>query len=280
MYVKNDPYLPHETEVVERIQETPTIFTLRLRFTNSQLQKKYSFQPGQFNMLYLYGVGEVAISIVSDPENDELYDHAIRIVGRVTKGLATLKQGDRLGVRGPFGHGWPLQKAQQKDVIIITGGLGCAPVVSAINYIMQRRGQYNRLVIMQSVKHSDDLIFRERYQQWQQVPNTEVYLAADKASKDWPWQLGRVTDSIQDLPLNPINTVAMLCGPEIMMQVAAQELIKKQLIEENIYLSMERNMACAIGHCGHCQFGGLFICKNGPVLAYSALKELLGKPGF
>lgn len=278
--MKNDPYLPHETEVVARIQETPTIFTLRLRFTDPRLQKKYSFQPGQFNMLYLYGVGEVAISIVSDPENDELYDHAIRIVGRITKGLAQLKQGDYLGVRGPFGYGWPMQKALQKDVIIITGGLGCAPVVSAVNYIVQRRAHYNRIIIMQSVKHSDDLIFRERYEQWQQMPNTEVYLAADKAAKDWPWQIGRVTDMIQNLKLNAANTVAMLCGPEIMMQVTAQELIKKQLAEENIYLSMERNMACAIGHCGHCQFGGLFICKNGPVLAYSALKELLGKPGF
>ncbi len=280
MSVPNDRYLPYETEIVERIQETPTIFTLRLRFTDPQLQKNYSFQPGQFNMLYLYGVGEVAISIVSDPENNTLYDHAIRMVGRVTKGLAKLKQGDYLGVRGPFGRGWPLQKTQQKDVIIITGGLGCAPVVSAINYIMQRRAQYNRLIIMQSVKHSDDLIFRKRYEQWQQVPNTEVYLAADKASKGWPWQLGRVTDMIQALQFDAENTLAMLCGPEIMMQVAAQELIKKQFAEDHIYLGMERNMECAIGHCGHCQFGGLFICKNGPVLAYSALKELLGTAGF
>lgn len=280
MYAKRDAYLPYEAEIIERIQEAPTIFTLRLRFSNPQLQKKYSFQPGQFNMLYLYGVGEVAISIVSDPENDELYDHAIRIVGRVTKGLAKLKSGDRLGVRGPFGYGWPMQKAKQKNVIIITGGLGCAPVVSAINYIMQRRAAYKRVIIMQSVKHSDDLIFRNRYEQWQQMPNTEVYLAADKASKNWPWQLGRVTDMIQHVQLNAENTIAMLCGPEIMMQVAAQELLKKHIAEKNIYLSMERNMACAIGHCGHCQFGGLFICKNGPVLAYSALKKLLGKAGF
>jgi NAD(P)H-flavin reductase len=276
----NDIYLPREAEIVERIQEAPTIFRLRLRFTDPIIQERYVFQPGQFNMLYLYGVGEVAISIVSDPENNELYDHAIRVVGRVTKGLALLQTGARMGVRGPFGQGWPMQKARQKDVVIVSGGLGCAPVVSAINYIVQRRAEYGHLRIMQSVKHSDDFIFRERYQQWRQLPDTEIYIAADKVVKDWPWQIGRVTDTIKLLDIDAHNTVAMLCGPEIMMRVAAEELIKKNVAEQNIYLSMERNMQCSVGHCGHCQYGGWFICKNGPVHAYSALQELLGVAGF
>ncbi|MFN7095011.1 MAG: FAD/NAD(P)-binding protein, partial [Burkholderiales bacterium] len=202
------------------------------------------------------------------------------VLGRVTKGLAKLQPGDCLGVRGPFGRGWPLVEAEQKDILIITGGLGCAPVVSAINYILRRRERYNRLIIMHSIKHSSDLIFRKHYEHWAQLPNTEVYLAADQAGYDWPWRLGRVTDMIQNLPLEEMNTVALLCGPEIMMEVAAGELIKRQVPEGTIYLSMERNMACGIGHCGHCQFGGLFICKNGPVLVYSALKDLLGRAGF
>src|SRR3990172_6544073 len=155
----DNPHLPLEAEVVERIQESPTIFTLRLRFTDPVKHAAFRFAPGQFNMLYLYGVGEVAISIVSDPEDEALFAHTIRVVGRVTRGLAQLQAGDRLGARGPYGRGWPLKQAEDRDVMIVTGGLGCAPVVSVINYVIRRREKFRRLVIMQGVKHSDDLIF-------------------------------------------------------------------------------------------------------------------------
>jgi len=183
-----NPYLPKEAVIVERIQESQTIFTLRLAFSDPDVQAAYSFQPGQFNMVYLYGVGEVAISIVSDPEREQLYDHTIRIVGRVTRGLAALKQGDRLGIRGPFGRGWPLADSEGRDIMIVTGGLGCAPVVAVIGYVLQRRERYGRLTIMQGVKHADDLLWRQRYEQWAKMPNTEVVIAADKVGKSWPWQ--------------------------------------------------------------------------------------------
>ena len=142
-----DPYLQQEAEIVERVQDAPDIFTLRLRFTDSKVNQAYSFQPGQFNMLYLYGVGEVAISIVSNPDEHDLYSHTIRAVGKVTKGLELLQAGDRIGVRGPFGRGWPLESAKNKNVVIVTGGLGCAPVVAAINYIMLHRDQYKKVKI-------------------------------------------------------------------------------------------------------------------------------------
>ncbi|MDH3514756.1 MAG: Ni/Fe hydrogenase subunit gamma, partial [Gammaproteobacteria bacterium] len=138
------PSLPYETEVVERIQESPTIFTLRLRFTDPAYRAAFRFEPGQFNMLYLYGVGEVAISIVSDPDDEHLFSHTIRVVGRVTRGMAQLKSGDRLGVRGPYGRGWPLPLAEGRDVMVLTGGLGCAPVVSVINYVTRRRDRFRR----------------------------------------------------------------------------------------------------------------------------------------
>ncbi len=274
------PYTPYAAEVVDRIQESRSVFTLRLRFCDPQVQARYRFAPGQFNMVYLYGVGEVAISIVSDPEDEQLLDHTIRAVGRVTRGLAELKPGDRLGIRGPFGRGWPLTAAEGSDVLLVTGGLGCAPLVSVINYIMRRRRRYGRLTVMQGVKHSDDLIFRGRLERWRNVPNTQLILAADQAAPLWPWHVGYVTELLGDIQIAPKHTHAMMCGPEGMMRVVIRELEQRALPDDAMFLSMERNMQCAVGHCGHCQYGGRFVCKDGPVFPYSEVKELFGVKGL
>lgn len=272
--------LPHEVEVVERIQESPTIFTLRLRFTDPALHKAFRFAPGQFNMLYLYGVGEVAISIVSDPDDEHLFDHTIRVVGRVTHGLAQLKAGDRMGARGPYGRGWPLNQARDRDVMVITGGLGCAPVVSVINYVIRRRENFRRLVIMQGVKHSDDLIWRHQYAHWSKQRDTQVLVAANVGATLWPWHVGNVTDFFSKVEFDPASAMVMMCGPEGMMRVAVDHLLGRGVREDNIHLSMERSMNCAVGHCGHCQYGGKFVCKDGPVFSYSEAKPLFGMRGF
>ena len=271
--------LPHTATITARTQESRTIFSLQTRFVDRD-QQSFSFHPGQFNMLYLYGVGEVAISIASDPADKNHISHTIRAVGRVTKALQNLREGDQIGIRGPYGKGWPLAEARGKDILIVTGGLGCAPTVSVINYILARREQYGRLSILQGVKHSDDFIFRKQYALWQQTPNTEVRIAADFAGPKWPWATGYVTDMIESLALRADKTVAMMCGPEMMMHAAINALTKKGLTEEAIYLSMERNMACGVGLCGHCQYGGLFVCKDGPVFAYPQIKDLFIEKGF
>ena len=271
---------PHEAEIVERIEETPTIFTLRLRFTDPIAHANFSFTPGQFNMLYLYGVGEVPISIVSDPQDEHMYDHTIRAVGRVTNGLARLKVGDRLGVRGPFGRGWPLGEAEGKDVLIATGGLGCAPVVSVINYVLRRRERYGRLTIMQGVKHADDLIWRSKYEQWSRLPNTQVLLAASQGGPRWPWYVGHVPVLLEEAEIKKQGCTAMMCGPEGMMIAVIKALQERGFSEEHIWLSMERNMQCGDGKCGHCQHGGKFVCKDGPVFSYPQVKSLLGTKGF
>lgn len=271
--------LPHEAEIVERIEESPSIFTLRLRFTDPQVHEAYSFQPGQFNMLYLHGVGEVPISIVSDPQDEHMYDHTIRTVGRVTRGMAQLQPGERIGVRGPFGRGWPMQQAEGQDVVIVTGGLGCAPVVASINYILRRRERYGRLTIMQGVKHGDDLIWREQYEQWDALPNTQVLLAASRGDVAWPYHVGHVPVLFDEAELNPGNSTVMMCGPEGMMIAVSDELLRRNFPEESLYLSMERNMQCGRGKCGHCQMGGKFVCKDGPVFAYPEIKSLLGVKG-
>jgi NAD(P)H-flavin reductase len=273
-------YLPYEAEVVERRQESPSVFTLRLRFTDPQVHAAYNFAPGQFNMLYLHGVGEVPISIVSDPEDEHMLDHTIRAVGRVTRGLARLKAGDRVGVRGPFGRGWPLAESTGSDIVLVTGGLGCAPSVSVIHYVLRRREQFGRMTIIQGVKHSDDLIWREQYEDWSKRSDVHVFLAADVAGPGWPWHVGRVTGLLDQAEIHDTRSVAMLCGPEIMMRLTVDALIERGIPEQDIWMSMERNMQCAVGHCGHCQMGANFVCRNGPVFPYPEVKPLLGKEGF
>lgn len=279
-HLLTDPYLPQEAEIIQCTHETKTIFTLNLRFLERHRHVQFAFHPGQFNMLYLYGVGEVAISIVSDPDDQFSLNHTIRAVGRVTKALQLLKTGERIGVRGPFGRGWPLHKVHGRDLIIVTGGLGCAPSVSIINYILARRSQYGKLTILQGVKHSDDFIFRKQYEKWQQAPLTKIYIAADQAGPKWPWSVGYVTDMIKTVEIDALNTVALMCGPEMMMRTAVKSLKQKGVDEDNIYLNMERNMECGIGHCGHCQYGGLFVCKDGPIFAYPEIKALFNVEGF
>ena len=271
---------PREVEVIERRQESTSIFSLRMRFVHRVFQSGYHFFPGQFNMLYLHGIGEIPISIVSDPLDRKYIDHTIRAVGRVSDAFARLQPGDRLGLRGPFGHGWPLSRARGRDVLIITGGLGCAPTVSVINYVLRRRRDYGKLVIIQGVKHADELIWREQYAAWSRLPDTQVLVAADTGTSLWPWHVGRISNLFDKAGFDPAMTVAMMCGPEGMMHTAVDHLLQRGLTEESLWLSMERSMHCAAGLCGHCQFGDTFVCRDGPVFCYKDIREFFGRRGI
>lgn len=271
------PYLPREAEVVRHTAESADTFTLQLRLTDGA---PYRFSPGQFNMLYLFGGGEVPISIVTDDAETGLLTHTIRSLGRITQGLARLRPGDRVGLRGPFGRGWPMVTAEGKDVVVVTGGLGCAPSVSIIHHVLAHPEDYGHLNILQGVKHTDDLIWREQYAAWAALPEVTVLLAADVAGPDWQGHVGLVTALFEQLTLHPQRTIAMLCGPEIMMRAAADGLHFRGLPADAIYLSMERNMQCGVGHCGHCQTGAHFVCRDGPVFAWPEVRELLGTRGF
>ncbi len=273
-------YMPRPARVMERIQESPDIFTLRLHYPDAEGDHPYAFAPGQFNMLYLHGVGEVPISIVSDPEDIHYFDHTIRTLGRVTHGLSHLGEGDFVGVRGPFGAGWPLDEANGRDVVIVTGGLGCAPVVSVINYIFRRRERFGHVTILQGVKHHDDLIWRERYATWADQPETTVALAADNPGPDDSLFEGNVVQLFDRVELKPDNAIAMLCGPEIMMHFSVEALLALGFDGADLWLSMERNMQCANGMCGHCQLGPLFVCRDGPVFRYDRIAEWFFRQGF
>lgn len=279
VHISGDPYQPCTAHVVDVRHETDTIVTLRLRFADPDIQEAWGFDPGQFNMLYLYGVGEVPISIASDPAAD-YFDHTLRVVGRVTEGLARLQPGDSLGVRGPFGRGWPLQTARGHDVVIISGGLGCAPTVAAITWIAGRRSSFGRLVIVQGIRDPEDMIYAERYDRWSHLPDTQVVLAASHGGPGWPGHVGHVTDEVRTLDLRPEHTQVMMCGPEGLMRACVPLLLERGIAPGRIWLSLERNMQCAVGHCGHCQYGSLFICRDGPVFSYDEISELFHVPGF
>ena len=270
-------YVPREAEVVSRTKESGDTFSLRLRLTDG---RPYSFAPGQFNMLYLHGCGEVPISVVADDVDSDILTHTIRSVGRITRGLELLEVGDRIGLRGPYGRGWPMTAAEGRDVVVVTGGLGCAPSVSIIHHILAHRASYGHLSILQGVKHTDDLIWRAQYDAWALMPDIEVLLAADVAEPGWHGHVGLVTALFDQLRIEAGRTIAMLCGPEIMMRAAADGLHAMGVAEQSIYLSMERNMQCAVGHCGHCQLGGSFVCKDGPVFAWPEIRPLLGTRGY
>ncbi len=271
--------IPQTARIIERVQESPTIFTWTLEFVDPDVQASYAFRPGQFNMLYLPGAGEVPISIVSDPRDPHLR-HTIRAVGRVTKAMAKMDVGEVIGVRGPFGRGWPLEQVAGHDLLLITGGLGCAPLVSVIHYAMKRRETFGRIAIIQGVKHADDLIWRDHYAEWAQLPDVQVLLAADVAGKQWRWHVGLVTDLLGQVRMDLDKALVMMCGPEPMMLASASHLQQLGCPVDHIWLSMERNMQCATGHCGHCQYGPDFICQDGPVFPLPAIQDRLGVKGY
>jgi len=259
--------LPEPAEIVEKRSFAPDIHAYRLRLVDPAARPRFDFTPGQFNMVYVPGVGEVAISISSDPDDEDL-EHTIRIVGRTTRVIAELGPGDMLGLRGPFGNGWPLHEARFKDVVVVTGGIGCAPVTGAIDYMFRRRASFGHLTVMHGVKKPADLVHRTRFEAWRREPDTTVLLTADQPDRAWRDRSGVVTELFDQIEMAPERTVAFLCGPEVMLHFATRTLRRRGLADDRIFLSLERNMHCAVGLCGHCQLGPEFVCKDGPILPY------------
>ncbi len=274
-----NPYLIHPATIVEKIQEAEDIHTYRLQLNEEATRRTFRFTAGQFNMVYLFGVGEVAISIVSDPDEPERLDHTIRAVGRVTSAIGRLRAGDTVGIRGPFGQGWPLEDARGRDIVIATGGLGCAPVVGAIEYIFRRRREYGAVKIIHGVKTPRDLLYQERFEAWRRQPDTEVLLASDRPDGTWRHHVGVVTELFERVPVNAARTLVLMCGPEIMMRLGVPILMKRGIPATAVYVSLERHMECGIGLCGHCQMGPYFLCKDGPVMRYDRVEPWLGRTG-
>lgn len=255
-------------------RETYDSFTMELAKADGKTPNP--FEAGQFNMLYVFGVGEIPISISSDSHKSKTLLHTIRAVGTVSKAMEKLKRGDQLGVRGPYGSPWPLDEVHGRDIVMIAGGIGLAPLRSAIYEIFSRRQDYGKITLLYGTRSPEDVIYETEVEKWESEFDIDVHITVDHAIGNWRRQVGVVTTLIPKAEFDPSNTTAFICGPEIMMRFSAIELENLGVKSEKIFVSMERNMKCAVGFCGRCQFGPNFVCKDGPVIPYSRVKGLLG----
>jgi NAD(P)H-flavin reductase len=224
-------------------------------------------------MLYAFGTGEIPISMSGDCSDGGRCVHTVREVGSVSRAIAAHGPGDMIGVRGPFGTAWPLEEAEGADLLIIAGGVGLAPLRPVVYHAIRRRERYGRVAVLCGARNPQTLLYRDELTRWRQPLTVE--LTVDHADGDWREHVGVVPDLIPRTAFDPTETVAMVCGPEVMMRFSAAALLAAGVPGERIYLSLERNMKCAIGLCGHCQFGPAFICRDGPVMRYDRIADLL-----
>ena len=265
--------LPVPVRVARRRRELAATWTLDL--APAEPQGRFDFRPGQFNMLYAFGVGEVPISLSGDPERGDRLVHTIRAVGPVSAALAAARPGTTLGLRGPFGRGWPMAEAVGMDVVVVAGGLGLAPLRPALYRLFAERERYGRIVLLVGSRSPSDILFRAELERWRQRLDLDLQVTVDHAAGAWHGHVGVITRLIPSIDVDRAHAIAMVCGPEVMMRFAAAALLQAGLAPEAIYLSMERNMKCAVGFCGHCQFAGSFVCRDGPVFRYDRLAPLL-----
>lgn len=263
--------LPAPFEVSRIRRETRDVITLELSGASA-----LSFEPGQFNMLYVFGVGEVPISISGHPEEPETLVHTVRAVGAVSDALFSVKRGQTIGVRGPYGSVWPLAEAEGNDVVLVAGGIGLAPLRPALYGILQRRAHYGRVFLLYGTRSPDDILYRKELESLRGRFDLEVEISVDSAPSGWRGNVGPVTTLLHRAGFDPDDTTAFVCGPEIMMLFATRELVGEGVAIDQIHVSTERNMKCAVGFCGHCQLGPKFICKDGPVFRYPDIVALLG----
>ena len=234
----------------------------------------FVFAAGQFNMLYMFGLGEVAISISGDPAESGRIVQTVRAVGAVSAALTRLRRDMMVGVRGPYGSCWPVAESEGSDIVIVAGGLGLAPLRPAIYRVLARRRQYGRVVLLYGARGPADILYRRELEMWRRRLDVDIVVTVDHAAADWRGNVGVVPALIAGAAFDPDHAVAMVCGPEIMMRFTLDALRHRGLAADRIYLSMERNMKCAVGLCGHCQFGPAFVCRDGPVFRFDRIAPI------
>lgn len=267
-----DPMTPRVARVRRRRRDGPQVWTLDIEADDAE---SAAFLPGQFNMLTAFGVGEAPISMSGDPAVPGRLIHTIRAVGPVSTELARLGPGAPIGLRGPFGVGWPMDEVAGRDVVVVAGGLGLAPLRPALYRLLADRRRYGQIVLLYGTRSPDEILFRHEIEAWRKSLDIDIEVTVDHAVGDWHGHVGVVTTLIPRASFDPLHATALVCGPEVMMRFAIAALRDAGLADESIYLSMERNMKCAIGHCGHCQFGPVFVCRDGPVFRYDRVRGLL-----
>jgi len=268
-----DPMRPLPVRVRRVVRETPDAVTLRL-----PAPRGFRFAPGQFDMLWLPGAGEVAISASGGAGRAEVVDHTVRAVGEVTRGIAALRPGDLLGLRGPFGTGWPLEATRGLALLVVAGGVGLAPLRPVVQHLLSRPAAARRAALLYGARTPGDLLYRREIRAWERS-GLAVRTTVDRRQPGWSGSVGLVTGLFQDLRFDPGHTAAFLCGPEAMMRFGVRDLLRLGLPAERIWVSLERSMKCGVGRCGHCQCGPLLVCRDGPVLRWDRVAPLLEVKG-
>ncbi|NQV49835.1 MAG: FAD/NAD(P)-binding protein [Candidatus Marinimicrobia bacterium] len=230
--------------------------------------------PGQFVEVSAFGIGEAPISVSSSPSKHSSFELCIRQVGMLTNVLKKYKQGDVLGIRGPFGKGYPMEKLFGKDILVVAGGIGLVPLRSLINYVLDNRKDFGRLIILYGAKTPSELLFQEELAEWTSRDDVELHITVDRGDASWKGHVGVITTLIPTLDLQTSTTIAAITGPPVMYKFVVMSLKSKQLPDDQIYLSLERRMKCGVGKCGHCQINGVYCCQDGPVFNYSDIKPL------
>jgi len=270
---------PEWAEVVSVQPEITDVATFGLRLKDRAARDAYGFKPGQFNMLYLPGYGEAAISISSDTANKDAIAHTVRFVGSVTRAVSRLKVGDQIGIRGPFGSSWPMEELEGKDLFIACGGIGLPPLRPALYHIVRNRDHYGKVTLLYGARTPAELMFTAEYDAWRKA-GIEVEVTVDRAESDWKGRVGVVPMWFYQFRIDARKTAVLTCGPEIMIRFVIFEALARRIAPENILVSLERNMKCGQGSCGHCQIGPYFICKDGPVFKFSGLQPFFNVEEF
>ena len=275
----SDPMLPNWAKIVKIENEAPGVNTYWLEFTDPKVQDAFSFLPGQFNLLTIPGYGEAAISISSHPKNKKAIGHTIRLTGNVTNAIDRLGVGGTLGLRGPFGSCWPVEDLKGKDIYIAAGGIGLPPLRPAIYHIMDNREDYGKVVLIYGARTPEDLQFTKEFDDWEKA-GIELMICVDSCDDTWTGLVGVVPMLFYNLRIDPKKGALMTCGPEIMIHFSAYEAIARRIPRKRIFVSLEKNMKCGFGSCGHCQLGPYFVCKDGPVFSYKQIGPYLEVEDF
>jgi NAD(P)H-flavin reductase len=263
-----NPGKPVRARIIDIRKEAEEIRTYSVA-----VKESFHGLPGQFNMVGYPGVGEAPVSFSSLVRRG-VFEHTIKSVGRVTGFLHRLKKGDPLYVRGPYGKGWPVAEAKGKNLVVVAGGVGLAPLRPLIHTVIEERGKYGDVSLVYGARNNEGIIFRKEFFRWEK--QLSLFLTVDEISlkAKWKHNIGPVTDLLEKIRFEPQNTLVFVCGPEIMMRFVCHGIVLLGVPEHHIYVTMERRMKCGFGHCGHCQHHGLFVCRDGPVFQYGTVREL------
>lgn len=269
--------MPVAARIVSVKEENFNTRTFGIQIIDQDVRSQYRFVPGQFNMLYVPGVGEAAISISSDADQPQILQHTIRMVGAVTRAITRMGEGGMVGVRGPFGRGWPLQQLEGRDVVIVGGGIGLAPLRPVVYHLLKHRSRFGRVVLLYGCRTPADRLYSDELERWTSSEEIDVLVTVDNATPGWVGPVGVVMKLLQRIKVNASRTSVLVCGPRILNRVAAWQFLQLHVPPECVYVSLERNMHCGFGRCGHCQYGSKFICKDGPVFSFAEISDIFAK---